>query len=272
MQSLTAAQPQRRVPRRRAQSKPKSFRPGPWAARALLVAALAGLSAASLRHGIDLAAVRDGAGRIAVAAGLGVDEIAISGFKNTLPDDIFRALDADKPVSVLAYDTASAEKRLAELPWVASAEVTRALPRGLSVRISERAPFAVWQNRQLDFLIDAEGRTLEPTMRGLYKDLPLVVGAGAEAAVADLLKVLESHPVIRERLKAAIRVGGRRWDLDLAGAPRLMLPTDDVEAALTRVEQLESQERIFERRIAVIDLRLADRTAFRLSPGRGGGA
>ena len=53
------------------------------------------------------------------------------------------ALKIEQAGSILAYDVAAARQRLEKLDWVQSAQVTRALPDGLTVTIRERAPFEV---------------------------------------------------------------------------------------------------------------------------------
>ncbi len=237
-----------------------------WALRTVLVAGLAGVSAGLLRYGFHPAVILQTADQLTVKAGLGINQIAVTGFKNTLSDDIFGALQIEKSGSLLAYDTTAARKRLESLGWVQSAQVTRALPDGLNIAIRERTPYAVWQHKQLMFLIDADGRTLEPTSRADHKDLPLVVGAGADAAARDLMAELQRHPIILARMDAAVRVGDRRWDLELHDAPRLMLPETGLRTALLEVVKLQADERIFERRVAAIDLRLPDRISFRLLP------
>lgn len=275
MQSITARpqgpaaiQSRRPVAQRRGAGRAVAtpFDLSTWAFRASLVIGLAASSAGLLRYGFHPTDILLAADQLTVSAGLGVNQIAVTGFKNTLPDDIFSALKIEQAGSVLAYDTGAARKRLENLDWVQSAQVTRALPDGLTVTIRERAPFAVWQHRQLMFLIDADGRTLEPTSRADHKNLPLVVGDGADASARDLMAELQRHPAILARLDAAIRVGDRRWDLQLTDAPKLMLPEEGVPAALAWVEKLQADERIFDRRIASIDLRVADRLAFRVPP------
>ena len=239
---------------------------GSWALRALLVGGLAGASAGVLRYGLHPSDIFKAGETLTVSAGLGINQVSVTGFKNTLSDDIFQALRTDQAGSILVYDTAAARLRLQNLAWVQSAQVTRALPDGLTVTLRERTPFAVWQYHQLMFLIDAEGRTLEPTSRGEHKQLPLVVGAGADASARELMTSLARHPGILVRLEAAVRVANRRWDLELKDAPSLLLPEQGMDVALSTVEVMQRDERVFDRRLAAIDLRVAGRIAFRVVP------
>ena len=225
--------------------------------------ALAGTSAGVLRYGLHPADLWHASEDLTVSAGLGINQVSVTGFKNALSDDIFQALGIEKSGSILAYDTTAARRRLEQLSWVQVAQVTRALPDGLTVTIRERVPFAVWQYHQLMFLIDADGRTLEPTSRSEHMDLPLLVGDGADESGRQFMTELQRHPVILARLQAAVRVAGRRWDLELNDAPRLLLPEEGMAAALTYVEAMQRDERLFDRRVAAVDLRVPDRLAFR---------
>ena len=230
------------------------------------VAGLACVGAAGLKFGLPIAAAGRLGNDLAVKIGLGVNQIAVTGSRNTLSDDIFACLQLEHPGSLLTYDTTGARTCIEALPWVATAGVSRSLPDGIEVAVRERLPLAVWQHRQLMFLIDADGRTLEPTSRADHQDLPLVVGEQADAAARDLLDMLKSHGAISSRLIAAVRVGGRRWDLTLKGAPVLLLPEVDPAKAVAWVERMDKDERILERRVAAIDLRVEGRVAFRLAP------
>ena len=238
--------------------------------RGALIAGLAAGCAISLKFGLPVAAAARSADALAVKVGLGINQIAVTGSRNTLSDDIFAALKLEHDGSLLAYDTAAARSRLEALAWVESAQVSRTLPDGLDVAIRERQPFAVWQHRQLMFLIDAQGRTLEPASRTDHPELPFVVGEEADAGAHALFDMLKSHPALRDRLDAAIRVGGRRWDLQLRNAPTLMLPEDKPEEALAWVEKMDKDERLLDRRVDQIDLRVPGRAAFHLTPARPG--
>ena len=242
----------------------------PLVLRGALIAGLAAGCAISLKYGLPVAAAARSADALAVKVGLGVNQIAVTGSRNTLSDDIFTALKLEHDGSLLAFDTAAARSRLEALAWVESAQVSRTLPDGLDVAIRERQPFAVWQRRQLMFLIDAEGRTLEPASRADHPELPFVVGEEADAAARDLFDMLKAHPAVRNRLEAAIRVGGRRWDLQLKNAPTLMLPEDKPDEALAWVERAEKDERLLDRRVDLIDLRVPGRVAFHMTPARPG--
>ena len=234
--------------------------------RGALVVLLAGGIALAARSGLRPADWLRAADAAAIKIGLGINQVSVTGSQNALSDDIFNVLDLEHAASLLSYDTAAARARLEALPWVDSARLARVLPDSLDVTIRERKAFAVWQHKQLMFLVDAQGRTLEPTARADHLDLPLVVGDDADASARDLMQLLARFPAIANRLDAAVRVGGRRWDLRLKNALTLMLPEDAPGDALAAVARMDSDERVFERRLSAIDLRVAGRVAFQVMP------
>jgi cell division protein FtsQ len=95
--------------------------------------------------------------------------------------------------------------------------------------------------------------------------LPFVVGAGAEKRVAALFAMLGRFPTIKSEVAAAILVADRRWNLRLKSGIDVRLPEENPDVALMRLTALDREEHLLSRDVTVIDLRLTDRTAVRLS-------
>ncbi len=130
-------------------------------------------------------------------------------------------IDLPKARSLLSFDSAAARERIERLPWVATASIARIFPGTLDVRVTERAPAAVWQRGGHAYLIDAEGRTLSEVQPGANPSLPRVAGEGAAAQAKALFDLVVRFPRIRERFEMAERMGERRWTLHLKdGADR----------------------------------------------------
>ena len=142
--------------------------------------------------------------------------------------------------------------------------MAKVYPNKIAVHIEERLPFALWQQDDVVKLVDREGRALAD-YTGRYPYLPLVVGDGAASHAASLLSSLEHFPEIATRVKARIRVGNRRWDLQLDNGLLVMLPEVGVERELQRLAKLSQEQGIFERELKRIDMRLPDRLVLKLS-------
>jgi cell division protein FtsQ len=138
------------------------------------------------------------------------------------------------------------------------------LPSTLQVVVEERTPYAVWQNRGQTYVVDTEGVVLAPALREAYPGLPLTVGEGAGKNAAQLFDQLTPFGELTQDLVAAIRVGDRRWTLKLASGLEIMLPDDNIAAALTSLAKLNQDKGVLKRDIAAVDLRLLDRVTVRL--------
>jgi len=209
-------------------------------------------------------ALTGGIEHLAVVAGFGVKRIIVDGQLNATDAAITTALGAGPDTMMLGFDTDAAKVRLEAVPWIRHAQVMRLLPSTLQVVVEERMPYAIWQNKGQTYVVDAEGVVLAPALREAYASLPLVVGEGAGKAAPELFDQLIPYGDLQRDLVAAIRVGGRRWTLKLASGIEIMLPDDNVGAALASLDKLEQERGLLKRRIAAVDLRLLDRVTVRL--------
>ena len=202
-----------------------------------------------------------------VDAGLTVQSVTLEGRAETAQDEIVRMLGIKRGTPMLYVDVDEARARLEALPWVRSAEVRRVWPDRINVHIIERKPVALWQNEGSVVLIDADGHAIAGEDNSRFASLPLVVGKGAETAVASLLALVATQPDLKSRVKAAVRVGERRWNLRLDNGVEVRLPEEGAAAALGELVRLDREQKILARDIKAIDLRFADRFIVKLPPG-----
>lgn len=196
-----------------------------------------------------------------IGAGLGVEEIHVTGHRYTLDGDIFDALKLDRPTSLLRYSPEAARRRVEALSWVSRATVTRVLPDTVEVSIIERTPIAVWLHGKSASLVDAEGRELARVSPLTLSSLPRISGAGAPDAAGALVAALRDHPAIAARVRVSERIGQRRWSLDLDNGIRVHLPAEGEAAALSRLKQLADTARLLDEPGRTVDLRIKDRIA-----------
>lgn len=198
--------------------------------------------------------------------GLRVRSVVVEGRGNT-PEPLLRAAIGVEPGDpILGVPLAALRARLESLAWVQQAVVERHLPGTIVVRLSERRPFAVWQNQGRFALIDRAGREVADEGVANFKTLPLVVGVDAPAHAAAMLDLLDKYPPIRARLAALVRVGGRRWNLRLANGADVFLPEGHEAEALARLARLQSDHALLDRPFAAVDLRAPDRLVLRPRP------
>ncbi len=205
---------------------------------------------------------------IAASAALGfrVADIRVEGRATTDRETILSALDARPGTPMLAIDPARAKEKLESLPWVHSAVIERRFPDTIYVHLVERVPMALWQHGGRIELIDRTGTVIPVNRLDRFAKLPLVVGDDAAAHAADLLAMLATQPALAARVTAAIRVGGRRWNLRLDNTIDLLLPAEDPAAAWADLARLQRDSAILQRDVQAIDMRLPDRLVVRVAP------
>lgn len=207
----------------------------------------------------------DGVLAATARAGFRIEEITVAGRGRTPAEEIVQALGARHGDPILAVDIATVKDRLEAIPSVRAAAVERRLPGALHVAIVEREPVALWQVEGQFALVDREGHPIPGSIAG-YEHLPVVVGQGAASAADELLTVLATEPSLAARVRAAVRVAGRRWNLRLDHAEtglEVRLPESDIETAWHRLAELEREHALTGRRIAMLDMRVPDRLVMR---------
>jgi cell division protein FtsQ len=240
----------------------------PAAAGALVLLAL--LLGLALSRGefpaTTLANVRSDLGAAAAIAGFRVRSVVIEGRANTPQPMLRTALGVTRGDPILNFSVAAARARIERLSWVNMATVERRLPGTIVVNLQERRPFAIWQHQGRFVVIDRDGQVVSDQDAAQFESLPLVVGAGAPLAATTLIDALNDRPSLLDRVLAAVRVGQRRWDLELKTGTDVMLPEGAETAALDRLAALQKDHALLDRPIQVIDLRLPDRLVVRPMP------
>ena len=165
--------------------------------------------------------------------------------------------------SLLGFSVAAARQRIETLSWVENASVERRMPDTVVVQLTERRPFAVWQNQKKFSLIARQGQVVGDQDVAAFGNLPLVVGPDAPAHATELLDALAAQPSLQSHVAAMVRVGERRWNLRLTNGTDVMLPEGNEIAALARLAQLQASNALLDRPLAVLDMRLPDRLVIR---------
>jgi cell division protein FtsQ len=221
--------------------------------------------------GRQVEALGAGVERIMARGGLVVRSVTVEGRQRTEPTRLLAALETARGEPIMAFDPHAARIRVEALPWVSSARVERRLPDAIHVVLTEREPLALWQRApDGDFaLIDRDGVPVEVDTRP-FAGLPVIVGPQAPAAVPDLMRLLSAEPALARRVRAAIRVAGRRWTVrldDVETGIEVQLPETGAAAAWTRLADLDREARLLARDIEMVDLRVPDRLVVRPRPG-----
>jgi len=197
------------------------------------------------------------------AIGFGVAQVHLDGQRETSESAILAALGIGPDSSLLSVDAGEARERLVSLPWIEQATVRKTYPGSVYVQIQERAAAALWQRGSQLSVVDRDGNVLADGLDARFVELPLLVGTDANRQVDAILTLLADFPDFRARTRAAVYVGGRRWDVVLTNGVQIRLPEHDTREALANLVEIDRREQLFDRDIASIDVRLRDRIAIR---------
>lgn len=192
-----------------------------------------------------------------------VREVLVDGRFETSCADLLRVTDLKVGTPIFSFDPIQTKARLEQLPWVHTATVRRLLPDTILIRIYERSAIALWQHKGRFLLIDEDGREIQEKNLKRFSNLLLVVGEDAPLYAADLLDTLRTQPQLMRRVKAAIRVGGRRWNLRMDNGIDVRLPETEAIVAWMRLADYERNHAVLARDIAIVDLRVPDRLILR---------
>jgi cell division protein FtsQ len=233
---------------------------------ALVVALIATAGAAIARHGIPTTVPALGQRLLVLSGEIGfrVNAVEVEGRERASAQDVLKALGVRRGTPIFAVDPAAAKVRLEQVPWVRSASVYRRLPDTLFITMSEQRPLAFWQRGGSLVLIDRDGRPIAERNLSAYGRLPVLVGDDVPANAAAIIKMLISEPKLAEQVAAAVRIGGRRWNVEFKNGVFVALPEQDAAGAWHRLATIEKNHRVLERRVELVDLRLPDRVYLRL--------
>ncbi|MEM7241205.1 MAG: cell division protein FtsQ/DivIB [Pseudomonadota bacterium] len=189
---------------------------------------------------------------------IGVDAPTATEIRNTL--------NITFPVSSFELELGTLREKLEAMDSVASVDLNLVESKLLEVSITKRRPVLLWRKgRELEMLDQNGVRAGVITSRLDRKDLPLIAGLGAEDAIPEALKLFKAAGPLQNRLRGLRRMGERRWDMILDRGQIIQLPETQPIAALHRVIALQATQKILDKDVRAVDMRVSRRPILRMS-------
>ena len=192
-------------------------------------------------------------------AGFELKQVYLAGRAHADAAVVKAALDVHPGQPVLSLDLHEMRTRLERIPEVKSASLSRRLPGELHVVLTERQPVALWQRGNQHVLVDDEGVVLSREKYADVGHLPVIVGDDAPKHVQEFAALLEKVPSLAQEVVAAVRVGERRWNVQMKRDITVLLPERDPAHAWQRFASLVQREALLNKAIRSVDMRLEDR-------------
>ena len=197
------------------------------------------------------------------ALGFKVKNVTVQGGSPFSTPYVLQAASLSQGQPILGLNLDAVRERVEQVGWIKSAKIIRLLPDALVIAVTERPRLAVWQHGGQTQVVDQDGQIIPEADAGLFSDLPLIVGEGANEAAAAMLPEITARPSLLGRLEALVRVDGRRWDLRLKDGGIVQLPAAREDSALIQFDQLEQKSHFLEMGFERVDLRDPDMIAVR---------
>jgi cell division protein FtsQ len=199
-------------------------------------------------------------------AGFEVKRVDLRGIKHMDRLTVYAIAFDQHSMAMPLVDLEDVRARLLRYGWVQDARVSRRLPDTLVVDIVERTPAAVWQYQGRQRLIDAKGVVLEDVSGEAARDLPLLIGPGANTHADELAALLAKAPSLKPVIAGATWIGERRWDMRFQSGETLALPegTEQSQRALVRFARMDASQRLLGRGFLRFDMRDPTRFVARL--------
>jgi cell division protein FtsQ len=197
------------------------------------------------------------AGEAVGRAGFTVKRVDVKGIQRMDSKPVYELAFDQKSMAMPLVDVHAIRERLLQYGWVKDARVSRRLPDTLVIDILEREPAALWQDKQQLALIDSEGVVLDRVPVDQMPDLPLLIGAGANARAQDLDRMMATVPTLKPQLASATWIGRRRWDLKFQSGETVSLPEGETFArtALSHFAKADQTSGFLGRGVIRFDLR-----------------
>ena len=192
-----------------------------------------------------------------------INLIKIDGVNHRISNEIRSVMNLDLPISSYDFDLENIKSKVQLMNIVETANLFIA-DNIIHVEILERKPSIIWQNNDSLEILDANGISISSVnSRDKHLNLPLIAGQGANKHVKEALFIYHHNLIFSEQLIGLVRVGNRRWNMDLINNRRVMLPSEGVNKALKKMIELNLVYEFSSKNFNVLDFRNINRVIIR---------
>lgn len=195
-----------------------------------------------------------------ISLGLKIERVEIQGNKivptNLILNKILSSLGDVSKESLILINLDKLEDDVTSIGWIEGVQIRRKFPDTLIIKVIERTPKLIWQSNRKIWLADTEGNLLTDKMDKKYIHLPVIIGQDPVKDIPEFYTIINSSEKLSKLVNGASKVGGRRWDVALSNGIKVKLPEEKPINAWMKLEEIQSNQTLFSKKINYIDMRI----------------
>ncbi len=188
--------------------------------------------------------------------GFKIQKVLITGTHNLSNDYIKEIIEIHKDQSIFNIDLSLIYNKIIQNSWIKEVYIERVLPNTIKIKILEKQPVAIWQNKKDNKLVTAKGDIIfHGNVNDFKYNFPIIKGKKSKENISSILKILGTNQNFAENIWSLIFINERRWDLHFNQGLVVRLPSKDIKKAWQKIIKLQQNFNILNLRLTEIDLR-----------------
>ena len=185
-----------------------------------------------------------------------IKNIEIIGIQNLSHDYLKNIINKNNEANIFNINLPIVYKQIIKNSWVKEVSVERILPDTIKIKILEKKPIAIWQNKNGHKLITPNGEVISDGNVNTFKNsFPIIKGHKAKENISSILKVLDTNKKLAKNIWSLSFINERRWDLHFNQGLTVRLPSKEVFIAWKKIAELQQNFNILNLQLTEIDLR-----------------
>ncbi len=188
--------------------------------------------------------------------GFKIQNVLITGTHNLSNDYIKDIITIYKDKSIFDINLSSIYNKIIQNSWVKEVYIERVLPDIIKIKILEKQPIAIWQNKKNNKLVTASGSIIfHGNVNDFKNDVPIIKGNKSKENISSILQILDTNKKLSQSIWSLTFINERRWDLHFNQGLVVRLPSKEIEIAWQKIIKLQQNYNILNLRLTEIDLR-----------------
>ncbi len=198
--------------------------------------------------------------------GFVVKKVDIIGLENLDKQQIIKNVSYYDCLNLFCLNLKQTKRKLENIAWVKGVKLNLDIPSSLRITINEEKASFILKKEEYFSVLNFEGKVLESGqyLNLKYSNLIVLDGIGVKNNIYDLIKILDTSPVLAKSITDATLISKRRWSLIYESNIIIDLPEIEPERAFKQISDLNKKHGLLSNKLEKIDLRLDNRMIIKM--------